>query len=1812
MSLDFDSGALQTQHEDEEEYDKEDYAREQELQQLLTDLPHDMLDDSQDLSSPDLNYSDCSVNEISERAQSWEQETRWTDPVITNPQRGYDDEYTENQYHEQYMYENPGTQGDNLVHQLDGDNCTNEWSGHPSKNEDGSMFDIKYSYPRRQMNEGSDGTTYHNGEGYPSMAHYQPNSMYHLPEDFQPYKNNHKKEVNSMQGEKSTFPDSQREHYQRFIVSEVASSQPGEPYQVKYNPYQATVKHKVPVTQETSRDERFEELQRDFLDTGESSADNIQIAQIHVLYKARGRKLEEIHAKLEESGRENRYLNHQLAMVRDEKDGLVLSLQESQKLLQNGKEREVQLEGQIKALETTVQTFTANEEQTLKKLKVAEVAMEGMQQQLLELRRSDSLQRAREQHEAVVTMLQQKNEEQVLALQQKLDAANSALQEQKELCCHLEDHVKQLERKQDEIKLEKTDIINRLTKSLEESQKQCANLLQTGSIQETTHLRIQLQQAQSSKMINDDMNKALQLELTELKEQITLYESAAKLGVFLNEAGRETEVDMSESYVDLGIKKVNWKKSQFHSSMHKRDPSKNLSKDDLILELKTELERALNSNKMKRQQISRLQNELKEYRAKAEELKHLTARDYEIRSDIIGRKMDPLWPCSSTPGDAFQEDMEKLKRENQSLQLEVEKHLSCIQELRGSEEKLKGTNQELCNEMRQMIQDFDQDKQEAMERCERTYQQHHEDVKSHLVDELSAKYVAEKEQIAQNCEERVSQLKAELAALNQEMSAVQECYIAVCREKNTLQDTLRDSIEEEVKAKEEQLKEEREVTFKTLTADLEEKHRSALVTARNQWLKEKEIELKQHVEVQVAVARAHWEEEQRKVTEQTIQEIEKNWQHRLDKIAEEMKKNPIQLEDCQVQTEWMGNPVEILSESSREVVEQLNLKLRDAVEEKKKAVREALMTLETQHCENIAVQVETAVKKARARWLEELTSLAEYKANLKSEQENWEKEHKLGVAKQITAAEEKWKKDHLKMLERSEKAVVNMKQRELEEKVLSLRRELELKNEELPAMIKVELATARAQWNKEKQEEIYKMQEQNERDYRAFLDDHRTRIAEVLALAKNDFERQKTELRSQKESEIKERLEQNREEWMVQETKKLQKEREQQENEIFAELEYILKEIHEELDKGTFNSCTSINKLPNTSCKLSIRCREKLRACLLQAYRDAVHKILDHAKQEWKKQNEENIIESLKYGNVYPDQKQVGTSGELKRLQVKGHHKEKPLRKTPENDQYCTEINLHPEEYSCCRHYFQQLEESKNEVQELKRKLEKVCRHLQMTVREHKARGEQIKENEAIVDSLKRKNLDLKKKLEELRMPCNKTPSLQLDEGYGNFCSFCNGQGLEEMRSQYIRAVDKIRGDMLRYIHESKKRAAEMLKAEVLRERQETARKMRKYYLVCLQQLLKDDGSLDGAEKRIMNAASKLVTMAKVLESPICHRPQGKNKPEQPPVEESEKRNISQTHASHMDSRSDDKCVVTKVSSQKSIPCNLSLKLNETGRFVPCEEVPFCIGKKSTSEKCTYFLKEVIPGSHDEDDEEKAASVVKNTQNQQTSTNDTTTIHNSLPHRTQGMLKPTHAGRPPEAELAPGAFCNEREQADLEELNCNQPKRYQRVTSAKGLRFDVQEMPVKDQAGSDTWRLCGRAKLDSSAVPLLNPVQSENTQAQSLILPGHYSATILRSEARESGDAGGRELVNQNDPVQAGKRKINHSNKERVSKIVGLNLPQNTDDIISEVTKSSHPVQYPDAGKIYKEHLKKLALDAISAQQDSGIDSPYPGFPLNL
>ncbi|NXY67359.1 CE152 protein, partial [Glareola pratincola] len=547
--------------------------------------------------------------------------------------------------------------------------------------------------------------------------------------------------------------------------------------------------------------------------------------------------------------------------------------------------------------------------------------------------------------------------------------------------------------------------------------------------------------------------------------------------------------------------------------------------------------------------------------------------------------------------------------------------------------------------------------------------------------------------------------------------------------------------------------------------------------------------------------------------EQPFAKIEREWQSRL----EEMRRTVAECNDCSSQTDRVTIVDEASTKELEGIVEDQRLQIQKALKENmtsEEALKEFKIELENKYCKNLASQVDAALTQARVRWLQELTDLNEYKVNLKIEQEKWEKEHKETAAKQLalvlSAAEEKWKKEY----ENTDKSGPRMK--ELEEKVISLRKELELKKEEIPATVKAELAKARAQWNKEKQEEILHIQEQNERDYRSFLDDHRNRIKEVLATAKEDLAKQKNDLSVQKEAEIKILLDQKQREWEAQETKRLQDEINRYEEKTLVELEYLLSEIHEELVKCAHSKHSWKDKSFDAHVPLGHQCKDKLKACLQKAYRTTVYTILEKKDQEWK--------EVIFLETITANQKRA-----LRIITVAG--------------QKCTERNLGSQEAACCEHCCQELEKRETVCQDLKNELEIARKHLQLAVKKNEAKSEQIQENEKVLEALIAENSEMKTKLKDLGTP----PRSLSKGGVSKPCTSCDSvKGLEEMRAQYIKAVSKIKCDMLCYIRKSKERAAEMIKAEVLRERQETARKMRKYYLTCLQQLLTDNGKHEG------------------------------------------------------------------------------------------------------------------------------------------------------------------------------------------------------------------------------------------------------------------------------------------------------------------------------------------------------------------------------
>uniref|UniRef100_A0A8C7VAZ7 Centrosomal protein 152 n=1 Tax=Oncorhynchus mykiss TaxID=8022 RepID=A0A8C7VAZ7_ONCMY len=708
--------------------------------------------------------------------------------------------------------------------------------------------------------------------------------------------------------------NSTRKHVQ---VSGFDSVGSGDRYKANYNPYQPAIQPKMFNSEVPHQqlDDHYDQLQRDFLDSAQSTTDTQQLAQLQILNKAQLRQIEDLEQKLEDSRRNMRYLEHQFAIVRDEKEGLAVSLKESCRVMEEAKEREVLLQTSVTSLELQVQALTDRDHENTKKQRVAEAAVDSMQQQMTELCRSDSLSRLREQHDRDLTVVREQHDAKLLVLQQRLDTCDQALEEQAEVVQGLRDQVRQQDRRREEEQVERAGVINTLTQRLQESQQQCAKLLQTGSVQEMGQLQMKLQQTQSAKTMSDNMNKALQEELSELKEQICLYESVVKHGVLSVEVtgGDVWENQLSDSYVDLGIKKTRCENGRIHRYPHPKLPRE---KEDLaVKELRAELQRCLASLKGKRQRISQLQDHLRDSQGQV---------SYFL-----------FFPEYFQVALAKEKELSRLQEDRQLLQERLETLEKKNVELRQREEKVKAANSELCTKMREMIQELDQEKQEAAQRYERTQQQFRDDVVNRVRSELTLEHTAQIDDITAHHQLQIQQLQAKLCEVNGEMVAVQECYISLCKDKDRLEENLQGRMEEEKKKRENEvyslvhththfmkmLREQRlqlqreadtarrravEDAGKRIQKELQEKHledmskqvEGAISRAYSRWLQD----LPTLPEYKAALQRERekWEKEQEKHVQQRVQ-LTVTLEEDLKTEVEEVAHLQSQVDDLQSQ-----------------------------------------------------------------------------------------------------------------------------------------------------------------------------------------------------------------------------------------------------------------------------------------------------------------------------------------------------------------------------------------------------------------------------------------------------------------------------------------------------------------------------------------------------------------------------------------------------------------------------------------------------------------------------------------------------------------------------------------------------------------------------------------------------------------------------------------------------------------------------------------------------------------------------------------------
>ncbi|XP_064595877.1 centrosomal protein of 152 kDa-like [Liolophura sinensis] len=566
-------------------------------------------------------------------------------------------------------------------------------------------------------------------------------------------------------------------------------------------------------------------------------------------------------------------------MAQGDREGMETSLKQCQNLLQASKGEVTELRGKLQTAEAQIQALKHSKDELINKLSSAETNIEGLNEQVAELGKSDSLDRARVHHQSVVNGLQMKYDTEILSLKEKQDSLYELVADKEREIKSLRQQLADVQHQGELAQISRAETINRLTKSLEESQRQCHSLLESSVNEELGKTKALLKQKTAAKDMTDEMCQALKEELVDLREQLSMFESASSLGLFSTISSSKSKELHDDSMTDLGIKKtLDFKTPESVSS---RSAVTDVP-DDYVGKLRMELERCLMSNKTKRSQVAKLQTEL---RAAKTELNDLSSRCERAEKSAEELKLKvKSYEDEFSPGEGdkisviekrLRKEIENLKTEKDGLLAETQDLKHRLEEVASSEEKVNEINRELSAEMSQMIRDYDDDKREGLEKCHEAYMQMVEDAKSRVREEITSAAESERQALVEKYESELIIVRDELRGAWKEVDTAKELYIKLSEEKKQLEIQLREEFQIEMEVEIEKvtsrLSKEKQVELEKLKLELESNINPDVVAkAKEVWLREQEEVWQQRIKTEVEKAKADWLKEQSSSLQDTI------------------------------------------------------------------------------------------------------------------------------------------------------------------------------------------------------------------------------------------------------------------------------------------------------------------------------------------------------------------------------------------------------------------------------------------------------------------------------------------------------------------------------------------------------------------------------------------------------------------------------------------------------------------------------------------------------------------------------------------------------------------------------------------------------------------------------------------------------------------------------------------------------------------------------------------------------------------------------
>ena len=403
--------------------------------------------------------------------------------------------------------------------------------------------------------------------------------------------------------------------------------------------------------------------------------------QLEVLFKNRGRVIEQMRVAHEEQLKEARALRHRTTLAESE-------LEASRRQQSDISNRLASAQHELDTLRATEQRLVQERselvvEHTAAKQRAVqlEAEMHSLQDQLVAAYSLDSLTKAKATQDHVITALRARADQESAALRAELDAAQERIESMTGELASARTAV-------DAAQSERAAQLARQAEQLEAAQARVAELLASTGSHEVGGLRLQIDQLTAAKAITDDLNQVLQQDARDLREQLAMLETARDLGATEDTVRQLDFTEEQELPIATNVSSSSLS-DKLATSME-LEPA-----EHTVALLRHELTRCLNNYSIKRAQVASLQKEMFAARRDADEWRRRAERSEqqvtEQRHELLSveRRLSEL----SAAGPSAREvqavlEVERLSSTNQQLESSLAELRRRLEELVDREECL--------------------------------------------------------------------------------------------------------------------------------------------------------------------------------------------------------------------------------------------------------------------------------------------------------------------------------------------------------------------------------------------------------------------------------------------------------------------------------------------------------------------------------------------------------------------------------------------------------------------------------------------------------------------------------------------------------------------------------------------------------------------------------------------------------------------------------------------------------------------------------------------------------------------------------------------------------------------------------------------------------------------------------------------------------------------------------------------------------------------------------------------------------------------